>query len=337
MIDLALGTHHLQDFVILLFRCDRTHRGNFHVRNFQSRVEPGAAIARQRILQRQNVGKNHDLLPNRSDKPIGAPAVFRALSDRVNTRNHGGEPVIHQDSSIAANVRGLCDVRVRLNSARQHHQVDGKISAVVERRPRYPLIARDGNDGASSADMNSRVLHLFAEHFAAGLIQLHTHQAAVELDNGDMEPEVAEDFCRFQPEQAAPQDCGVVAGLHVIANLDAIVQIAIREQPQLHSAAVCHSLDFRNYRLRPGRNDGDIVADRLPIPDGNHAGRGINPFGTLATQISDPLLAVPLHRLHHDFVNWLAAQDLPQEDAVVAAALFFSNDRDVIDRTGIAR
>jgi hypothetical protein len=267
----------------------------------------------------------------------GDAAVRRAFAHRVDARvGHGLQRVADHDALVHMQAHALGQRRVGADAHGHHHQVGRQLGAVLEadRLHAAVVVAHQFLRLRADQELHAALFQRSLQQLARHVVELAFHEPGRHVHHAHRHAALHQAVGRFQPEQAAADDHGVlVFGGRVDHGLG-VGDVAVGE----HAGQVLAG-NWQHEGVGAGGHDEPVVGrlDHAALAvagahdalDAVHLGHG------LARVQRDAMLGVPGPVVEHDLVQRLLAREhWREQDAVVVRVRLAAEDRDVVEVRG---
>ena len=278
---------------------------------------------------RQVVRADLALLEQRRHQAVGDAAVRGAFADGVDAGiGHRLQCVGDDDAAVAVQAGAFGQRGVGADAGGHHNQVGGDLLAILEaHRHHAAVLVADQRLGLRThAEAQAALLQRLAQQVASLVVELALHQPVADVHDGDLHAAQHQAVGRFQAQQAAADDDGVLVLGGRLDHRVGVGDVAVAD----HTVQV----------LAGHRQDEGVGAggDQQPVVVGFGAvGRdhlaldAIDLRDRLAQVQRDAVLLVPGERVQDDLVQrLLAGEHRAEQDAVVVRMRLGAEHGDVV-------
>ena len=290
-----------------------------------------AEIARK-AEHRQVVGANFRLFEQRGDQAVGGATMVGALANGIHARIVGLQGVVDQDSAVAGNAGFLDQRAVRADAGGHYHEIGIDHLAIGEAH---------GADTALrvSDQLGGLLLHLEAQATAferllqqgsGGLVQLAFHRPLADVHHGHPHATQLQAVGRFQAQQAAADDHGVLVGLGGVHHRLGIGDVAVTDYPVELVAG-----NRQDEGVGAGRDEQAVVFGFAAVFGDDAALGAIDLYHLAVEHQPDVVLGIPVEVVEYDLLEGLLTrEDRRKQDAVVVGMGLGTEHGDVVEVGG---
>ena len=239
--------------------------------------------------------------------------------------------IVHDDRALDREPRPHADLGIRPDARGDDDEIAGKLAAVLEPKTRDFIVARHFGGGLADMNVDVHALDRLLQNATAGIVELHLHQMAGEVDDMRFTAEDHHAARGFEPQQAAADGHRHPALPRVIDDGAAVIEASIAEDARLELSIVHpNAFDGRNERAA-ARRDEKLVIGLADAALGGDDPRGtVDLVDPLPRMKRDPMVRIPVERVDQDFIRRLRpVEDVRQHDPIVIAIRFVPKHHDV--------